>query len=60
VIAAGLMTDKPITLVTFDGHQAAWVEEDGGLWWEADELSFAVGGAGLSLDQTMRIAVSLK
>lgn len=60
VIAAGVMTDKPISLVTFDGHQAAWVEEDGGLWWEADGLSFAVGGAGLSLEQATRIAASLK
>jgi hypothetical protein len=60
VVAAGLMTDKPITLVTFGNRQAAWIDEDGGLWWEADGLSFAVGGPGLSLDQAMRIAASLK
>lgn len=59
-LAVQVVTDKPITAVTFDGHQAAWVEEDGGLWWEADGLSFAVGGAGLSLDQATRIAASLR
>lgn len=59
VVADNVVTDAPITPVAFDGRQAAWIE-DGGLRWEADGRSYAVGGADLSLEEALRIAGSLK
>jgi len=55
----GMLTDKPIESVTLNGRPAGWVEGYG-LMWEANGVSYTLGGLGLSLDETIRIAESLK
>jgi hypothetical protein len=55
----GLLTDKPIKSVTLNGQPAGWVEGYG-LMWEANGVSYTVGGAKLTLDEATRIAESLK
>jgi len=58
-VAVSLVTDGPLEEVTFDGRPAAWV--DGHLlMWEADGLTFQIGGLGLDLPAAMDIARSLR
>jgi len=58
-VMIGTLTDKPIEEVTLNGQPAGWVEGHS-LTWEADGLSFTLGGANLSLDEATRIAESLE
>jgi hypothetical protein len=57
--AAGMLTDKPIESVTLNSQPAGWVEGYG-LMWEANGVSYMLGGSKLSLDATTRMAESLK
>jgi hypothetical protein len=52
------MTDGPVKTADFDGHPASW---QGGntLLWEADGISFDVGGLDLDLAEALKIARSL-
>jgi hypothetical protein len=56
---AGLITDGTLEEVDFDGHPAVWVNGHG-LMWEADGISYTVGGLDLSLEETLQIARSLR
>ena len=58
-VVIGMLTDKPIEEVTLNGRRAGWVEGNG-LIWEADGVSYTLGGANLSLDEAIRIAESLE
>lgn len=58
-VMIGTLTDQPIEEVTLDGGPAAWVEGLG-LMWEADGVSYALGGAGLKLEDASRIAESMQ
>jgi hypothetical protein len=55
----GMLTDRPIESVTFDGQPAGWVEGHG-LMWEADGISYTLGGATRTFDEAIRIAESLE
>lgn len=55
----GILTDGPIEEVTLNGRRAAWVEERS-LVWEADGISYLLGGPNLNLDEAIRIAESLE
>jgi hypothetical protein len=59
VFMIGTLTDKPIEEVAVNGQSADWVEGHS-LMWEADGVSFTLGGANLSLDEATRIAESLE
>lgn len=54
------MVNVPVEEVDFDGQKAVWIPEPPSLMWEADRISFTVGGLGLSLEEAMDIARSLK
>jgi hypothetical protein len=55
----GLVTDGTLEEIDFDGRPAVW--SDGhGLMWEADGVSYTVGGLDLSLEETLQIARSLR
>jgi hypothetical protein len=57
--AVGFMTNGTLEEVDLDGRKAAWA--DGRLlMWEADGISYLVGGSKLSLDEAIHIAKSLK
>jgi len=58
-VMVGTLTDQPIESVTLNGRPATWVEGLG-LMWEADGVSYVLGGAGLKLDEATRIAESLR
>jgi len=59
VVGVGMLTDKPIEEVQLNGRPAGWI--DGyGLMWEADGVSYTLGGVNLSLEKTTRIAESLE
>jgi len=53
-----VVTQQEIQAVTLNGVQAAWVQGYG-LVWEADSVSYLLGGPCLSLDEALRIASSL-
>jgi hypothetical protein len=53
------VTDGELEAVTFDGRPAAWID-DRVLKWEADGLTFDVGGLGLNLETAMAIGRSLR
>ena len=55
----GILTDGPIEEVELNGRRAAWVE-DRSLTWEAEGVSFLLGGPSLSLGEAIRIAESLE
>lgn len=57
-VGGGVITDKPLQEVDFDGLTAAWVDEYG-LTWEAQGIHYVLGGLDLSLDQALQIARSL-
>jgi len=56
--AVQVLTGGSIEPVYLNGVAAGWVE-DHGLMWEADGVSYTVGGLGLGLDEAIRIAESL-
>lgn len=57
--AVSLATDGTLEAVEFDGRPAAWI--DGHLlMWEADGVTFLVGGLGLDLPAAMAMARSLR
>lgn len=58
-VMVGTLTDKPIESVTLNGQPAGWAEGFG-LMWEAEGVSYILGGVNLSRDETIRIAESLK
>ena len=56
-------TNAPIRAVTLNGKPAAWIEESmerNSLGWEADGMSYMLGGVRLSLDEALEIAQSLR
>jgi hypothetical protein len=55
----GMLTDKAIESVTFDGQPAGWIEGYG-LLWEAGGISYSLGGAKLTLDEVIHLAGSLE
>ena len=55
----GLVTNGTLEEVDFDGRPAAWMDSHG-LMWEADGVSYTVGGLDLSLEETLQIARSLR
>ena len=55
----GTLTDKPIEPAILNGQPAGWVDGHS-LMWEAEGISYALGGLDLSLDEATRIAESLK
>jgi len=57
--AVQVLTSGFIEPVSLDGVAAGWVE-DHGLMWEADGISYTVGGLDLSLDEAIRVASSLE
>jgi len=58
-VKAGWFTDGSLKEVDLDGRPAAWIDSHS-LTWEADSVSYTVGGLDLSLDEAIRIAESLK
>jgi len=54
-----ILTSGAIEPVTLNGVPAGWVEGHG-LMWEADGISYTVGGVNLSLGEALRIAESLE
>ena len=57
--AVEILTSGAIEPVTLKGVPAGWVEGHG-LMWEADGVSYTVGGVNLSLGEALRIAESLE
>jgi len=57
--AVEILTCGTIEPVTLNDVPAGWVEGHG-LMWEADGISYTVGGVNLSLGEAMRIAESLE
>jgi len=53
------MTDGPLQELSFDGHIAAWVDENS-LKWDTDGFNYSVGGLDLSFDDALKIARSLR
>ena len=58
-VAVGLVTDGTLEEVDFDGRPAVWAD-DHSLMWEADGISYMVGGLDLDPEQTLQIARSLR
>ncbi len=58
-VAVGLITDGTLEEVDFDGRPAVWTD-DHSLMWEADGISYMVGGLDLDPEQTLQIARSLR
>ena len=58
-VVVGLVTNGTLEEIDFDGRPAAWVDSHG-LMWEADGVSYTVGGLDLSLEETLQIARSLR
>lgn len=55
----GFGTNGTLEDVEFNGHIAAWADNRL-LIWEQDDVSYMVGGIGLSLEEAIRIATSLR
>ena len=58
-VFSGFMTSGTLEEVELDGQPAAWANNHS-LRWEADGISYTVGGLDLSLDEAIRIAESLE
>ena len=58
-VKTGWVTDGSLEEVDLDGRKAAWVDGHS-LTWEADGISYTVGGLDLSLEEAVRIAESLE
>jgi hypothetical protein len=57
-VMVSVLTDKPMEEVVMGGWQAGWFEGNS-LVWEADGISYTLGGVNLSLEDAVRIAESL-
>ncbi|MFB0536771.1 MAG: DUF4367 domain-containing protein [Anaerolineae bacterium] len=58
-VMGGWFTNGPVEEVDLDGRPAAWLDGHS-LTWEADSVSYTVGGLDLSLPEAIRIAESLE
>ncbi len=58
-VGVGMLADKQIESVTLNGQLAGWIDGTG-LMWEADGISFTVGGPNLTREEIMQIAESLE
>ena len=58
-VGVGMLTDKDVETVSVNNQPAAWVEGTG-LMWETDGMSFMAGGNGLTREEVIHIAESLK
>ena len=58
-VSAVTITDTTIKAVELNGRPAAWIE-GGGLMWEANGISYTVGGVNLSFEEALLIAESLE
>ena len=58
-VGVGLLTDTDVETVSVNNQPAAWVEGSG-LIWEANGMSFMAGGDGLTREEVIQIAESLK
>lgn len=58
-VGVGMLTDKDVETVSVNNQPAAWVEGTG-LMWESQGMSFMAGGDGLTRDEVIQIAESLK
>jgi hypothetical protein len=58
-VKSGFMTNGTLEEVELDGRPAAWADNHS-LMWEADGISYTVGGLDLSLEEAIRIAKSLE
>lgn len=58
--AFGFVTDSPFVDVVANGTQAAWNAANGVLLWEAENISYAVAGRHLKLDDALRIKGGLE
>lgn len=62
-VMTGMMTDCPIEDATVNGQTATWTacgDEGNILTWEADGMSYEVGGVELTLEEAIRVAESIK
>lgn len=57
-VMVGVLTDKPMEEVVRDGWRAGWFEGNS-LVWEAEGISYTLGGVNLSLEEAIQIAESL-
>jgi hypothetical protein len=58
-VGVGMLTDKDVETVSVNNQPAAWVEGNG-LVWESEGISFVAGGTGLTKEEVIQIAESLK
>jgi hypothetical protein len=58
-VGVGMLTDKDVETVLVNNQPATWVEGTG-LMWETDGISFVAGGNGLTKEEVIQIAESLK
>jgi hypothetical protein len=57
-VMVGVLTDKPMEEVVRDSWRAGWFEGNS-LVWEAEGISYTLGGVNLSLEEAIQIAESL-
>lgn len=58
-VGVGMLTDKDVETVSVNNQPAAWIEETG-LMWEINGVSFVAGGPGLTREEIIQIAESMK
>jgi hypothetical protein len=58
-VKSSFVTNGTLEEVALNGRPAAWTDNHS-LMWEADNISYTVGGLDLSLDEAIRIAESLR
>jgi hypothetical protein len=58
-IGTGVLTDGTVENIDFDGQPAAWIEGHT-LLWEANGISYEVGGLDLNFEEVLKIARSLQ
>ena len=58
-VGVGMLTDKDVEPVSVNNQPAAWIEGTG-LMWETNGISFMAGGTGLTREEVIQIAESLK
>lgn len=58
-MGVGILTDKDVETVSVNNQSAAWVEGTV-LMWETEGMSFMAGGTGLTREEVIHIAESLK
>jgi hypothetical protein len=58
-VGVGMLTDKDVETVLVNNQPASWVEGTG-LMWESEGMSFMAGGTGLTKEEVIQIAESMK